>query len=224
MRGPTGKEIFVRNPDTQEVVLLLCNTDSVTVHPEIPTCKQVEEQKMCLTNLLRHEIDDAIKNCKFEYKLVEIVTRLVTEEILVQGDDSVHVAEGAKVIVQPLPPHNRLSGKNHDYCKRNGGIRLFRGRSKKQGCQNKQLTKTQINLLLLKATWDDMIRDFSIHDYVEYLALGLQLLFAPLTIAGIVLACRAKRTSDKSRKKIERDTKRCNYKENRNLLKGRASR
>ena len=90
LRGPTGREIFVRNPDTQEVVLLLCNTDSVTVHPEIPTCKQVEEQKTCLTNLLRHEIDDAIKNCKFEYKIVDIVTRLVTEEILIQGGDTVH--------------------------------------------------------------------------------------------------------------------------------------
>ena len=90
MRGPTSKEIFVRNPDTQEVVLLLRNTDSVTVHPEIPTCKQVEEQKTCLTNLLRHEIDDAIKNCKFEYKIVDIVTRLVTEEILIQGGDTEH--------------------------------------------------------------------------------------------------------------------------------------
>ena len=79
-------------------------------------------------------------------------------------------------------------------------------------------------MLLLKATWDDMIRDFNIHDYVEYLALGLQLLFAPLTIVGIVLACRARKVSEKSRKKIEKDTKRCNYKENRNLLKGRNSR
>ena len=103
LRGPTGKEIFVRNLDTQEVVLLLCNTESVTVHPEVPTCKQVEEQKTCLTNLLRHELDDAIKNCKFECKLVDMVTRLVTEEILIQGDKLVHVAEGAKVIFQPLP-------------------------------------------------------------------------------------------------------------------------
>ena len=224
LRGPTGKEIFVRNPDTQEVVLLLCNTDSITVHPEIPICKQIEEQKTCLTNLLRHEVDDAIKNCKFEYKLVDIVTRLETEEILVQGDDTVHVAEGAKVIFQPLPLIIGSSEKVTITVSGTEEYDYFGTGSKSQGVKISKLTKTQINMLLLKATWDDMIRDFNIHDYVEYLALGLQLLFAPLTIVGIVLACRARRVSEKSRKKIEKDTKRCNYKENRNLLKGRNSR
>ena len=32
-----------------------------------------------------------------------IVTRLVTEELLVQGKAETHIAEGSKVIFQPLP-------------------------------------------------------------------------------------------------------------------------
>ena len=62
------------------------------------------------------------------------------------------------------------------------------------------------------------------NDYVEYLALLLQLIFAPITIVGIVVACHAKRTSEKSRKKVEKNIPKCNYQKNKSMLKGRASR
>ena len=129
------------------------------------------------------------------------------------------VTEGAKVIFQPLPLIIGSSEKVTITVSGTEEYDYFGTGLKSKGVKISKLTKTQVNMLLLKASWDDMIRDFSIHDYVEYLALGLQLLFAPLTIVGIVLACRAKRISDKSRKKIERDTKKCNYRENCNLLK-----
>ena len=66
-----------------------------------------------------------------------------------------------------------------------------------------------------------MVRNFPIQDYVEYLALlhVLQLLFATLTILGLVIACKAKRTSEKSKRKVEKDLKRRNYDENKKLLK-----
>ena len=64
-----------------------------------------------------------------------------------------------------------------------------------------------------------MVRNLQIQDYVEYLALLLQLLFAPLTIVGLVIACKAKRTSEKSKRKVEKDLKRRNYDEKKKLLK-----
>ena len=93
-----------------------------------------------------------------------------------------------------------------------------------QAIKISKLSKIQINLLLIKATWDDAVRGFSIHDYVEYLALLLQLLFAPLTIVAVVLACVAKRNHNRKKKMTEKERTHCNYRENRNLLKGKNKR
>ena len=81
----------------------MCKYDVELTHPEVPVCEQVEEMKTCLAHLLRHEVDEAISNCKYEYTTVSIVSRLTTEELLIQGDAEIHVAEGTKVIFQPLP-------------------------------------------------------------------------------------------------------------------------
>ena len=59
--------------------------------------------KTYLTHLLRHEVDEAISDCKYEYTTVSIVSCLTTEELLIQGNAEIHVAEGTKVIFQPLP-------------------------------------------------------------------------------------------------------------------------
>ena len=97
----------------------------------------------------------------------------------------------------------------------------FGSGSKGTGIKISKLTKTQVNFLLLKATWDDAVYNFQIQDYVEYLALGLQLVFAPLTVVSLVLACMARRTSNQSRKKVEKDLKKRNFEENKRLLKCR---
>ena len=197
LRGPTGKEIFVWNPETQEIVLLLCEDESEKINQEVPICKKMEELGNCLTHILRHEVDEAIKICKFEYKTVPIVTRLVTEELLVQGNAETHIAEGSKVIFQPLPLIIGSTEKVTVTVTNNEEYEYYGSGVKVTGVKISKLSKVQISLLLLKATWDDLVRDFSIHDYVEYLALLLQLIFAPITIVGIVVACCARRMSEK---------------------------
>ena len=97
----------------------------------------------------------------------------------------------------------------------------FGSGTKRTGIKISKLTKTQVNFLLLKATWDGAVRDFHIADYIEYIALGLQLIFAPLTVVSLVFACMARRTSKQSKKKIERDLKKRNFEENKKLLKCR---
>ena len=219
LRGPSGKEIFVRHPDSQEILLLLCKDDVELTHPEVLVCEQVGEMKTYLTHLLRHEVDEAISDCKYEYTTVSIVSCLTTEELLIQGNAEIHVAEGTKVIFQPLP---MVIGSNEKVIVTVTGseeYKYFGSGAKKTGIKISKLTKTQINFILIKATWDNIVRNFQIQDYMEYLALLLQLLFAPLTIVGPVIACKAKRTSEKSKRKVEKDLKRRNYDENKKLLK-----
>ena len=224
LRGPSGREIFVRNPENQEIMLLLCKDDIDLVHPEVPICSKVDDMHKCLVHLLRHEIDDAIANCKFEYREVTTVTRLETEELLIQGNTDTQVTEGQKVIFQSLPLVIGSKEKVTISIK-NGEEYEYHGSGTKQiGIKVSKLSKIQINLLLIKATWDDAVRGFSIHDYVEYLALLLQLLFAPLTIVAVVLACVAKRNHNRKKKMTEKERTHCNYRENRTLLKGKNKR
>ena len=223
MRGPTGKEIFVRNPDNQEIMILLCK-DTNLVHPEVPICGKVEDMQTCLRKLERHEFDDVISNCKFEYREVPTVQRLDTEELLVQGSEDIHVSEGQKVIFQSLPLVIGSESKVTISIENGEEYEYYGSGIKQTGIKISKLSKTQINLLLIKATWDETIRGFSIHDYVEYIALLLQLLFAPLTIVAVILACVAKRTHTQRKKATEIEKTRCNYRENRNLLKGKSKR
>ena len=178
----------------------------------------------CLTHVLRHEIEDAISNCKFEYREVATVTRLNTEELLVQGSEEVHVSEGQKVIFQSLPLVIGSEEKVTISIENGEEYEYYGSGTKQTGIKTSKLSKTQINLLLIKATWDETIRGFSIHDYVEYIALLLQLLFAPLTIVAVILACLAKRRHTQKKKATEKERTKCNYRENRNLLKGKNKR
>ena len=162
LRGPSGKEIFVRHPDSQEILLLLCKDDVELTHPEVLVCEQVGEMKTYLTHLLRHEVDEAISDCKYEYTTVSIVSCLTTEELLIQGNAEIHVAEGTKVIFQPLP---MVIGSNEKVTVTVTGseeYEYFGSGAKKTGIKISKLTKTQINFILIKATWDDMVRNFQI--------------------------------------------------------------
>ena len=220
LRGPTGKETFVRHPESQEILLILCH-DLEEVPTKVPICKQVDELKECLTDLLRHEIDSAISNCKYTYVPTPTVQRLTSEELLIQGSSDIHVAEGSKVIFHPLPMVIGSTEKVTVTVSDSEEYEYFGSGSKGTGIKISKLTKTQVNFLLLKATWDDAVYNFQIQDYVEYLALGLQLVFAPLTVVSLVLACMARRTSNQSRKKVEKDLKKRNFEENKRLLKCR---
>ena len=102
------------------------------------------------------------KYANLNTKTVPIVTCLVIEELLVQGNAETHIAEGSKVIFQQLP---LIIGSMEKVTVTNNEEYNFYGSGLKvTGLKISKLSKVQISLLLLKATWDDLVRDFSIHD------------------------------------------------------------
>ena len=67
-----------------------------------------------------------------------------------------------KAIFQPLP---MVIGSNEKVTVTVTGseeYEYFGSGAKKTGIKISKLTKTQINFILIKATWDDMVRNFQI--------------------------------------------------------------
>ena len=223
MRGPKGGESFAKNTETQRYQFLNC---SLNYNKEIPQCITIEDSSDCLSYVLHHDIEKAILHCKFEFATPPLYVRTRTDVLLIQGDKDVKVAEGTKVLFEPLPmiigtlKDLVITVKNDEYT--------FPARvnatNMPLGIFTTKFSATQLNGIKLKAYWDDFWVRFHFEDYVEWLALFLQLVFAPLTIVGIIIACRSKTAFKRHEKKVEKKIKKCNFEENKTLLDKRAKR
>jgi hypothetical protein len=70
-----------------------------------------------------------------------------------------------------------------------------------------------------KAFWDELLYTFNIHDYIEWIAIGIEALLAPLVFCGICLGLKNKVTRIQQQKKLTKSKRKQNQKETKALLR-----
>jgi hypothetical protein len=197
LKGKSESFIYAKDPQTQKLVLLNCSqTEMVSRH--VPLCEKVTNIEVCLTNLLHHDIDGSIKNCKFTFAEPKISEKLHDESILISSAEF-QVSENGRLIFRP-PPIQIYS--NYEGVVSNGEDEILYQPTvsfEKQQILTTKLTAKQIQSLIEKANWDQYVANMHWSDYIEYAALGLQIIFIPLALCGACLGCK-----NQNVRKIER--------------------
>jgi hypothetical protein len=88
-----------------------------------------------------------------------------------------------------------------------------------------KVTGGQVAAMKVKAYWSKLWDYVISSEFLNYISLGLEIIFAPLTLVGLCLGCRkgtgyGKRQAKMVRKQSRKD----NYKQNMALLQNRSSR
>ena len=146
--------------------------------------------------------------------------RLGDDTLLIQGGEDIKVSDGTKVLFKKLPLV--IGSRNTVTITKEHEEFIFPSRlnasSMPIGIWVTKLSTMQLHGVKIKAAWDHFVSNLNFADYIEYAALGLQLLFAPLTILGIVMACRNRSYFKRQQKKREKEERKSNFEENNCLL------
>jgi len=218
LRGESDKLYFVREPNETVVKLLNCSNDLVWINDKAPICHEIPLPDLCKDGLKMDSIEKILEGCYFTYSKPPIAIRLKDEGILVQGSN-LTVTEDGRAIYEATP-YIIYSDKEVKISKF-GQELVFPALAipAVRSIARSRLTNLNILSMKNKAFWDELLYTFNIHDYIEWIAIGIEALLAPLVFCGICLGLKNKVTRIQQQKKLTKSKRKQNQKETKALLR-----
>ena len=218
LRGESDKLYFVREPNETVVKLLNCSNDLVWINDKAPICHEIPLPDLCKDGLKMDSIEKILEGCYFTYSKPPIAIRLIDEGILVQGSN-LTVTEDGRAIYEATP-YIIYSDKEVKISKF-GQELVFPALAipAVRSIARSRLTNLNILSMKNKAFWDELLYTFNIHDYIEWIAIGIEALLAPLVFCGICLGLKNKVTRIQQQKKLTKSKRKQNQKETKALLR-----
>ncbi len=160
---------------------------------------------LCKEGLMMDNIDKILEGCHFSYSKPPIAIRLLDEGILVQGEN-LTVTEDGRAIYE-ITPYVIYSDKQVKISKV-GQELIFPAlvTPSINAIVKSRLTNVNILLMKNKAFWDELSFTFNIHDYIEWIAIFIEGILAPMTLCGICLGLKNRVTQRQQRKIVVIDT------------------
>jgi len=218
LRGESENVYFTRNPNSTIVKLLNCSTDLRWINAKAPVCQEIPLSDLCKEGLMMDNIDKILEGCHFTYSKPPIAIRLLDEGILVQGEN-LTVTEDGRAIYE-ITPYVIYSDKQVKISKV-GQELIFPALVTPSVNTIVKSRLTSVNILLMKnkAFWDELSFTFNIHDYIEWIAIFIEGILAPMTLCGICLGLKNRVTQRQQRKIVAKQKRKQNQKETKALLR-----
>jgi hypothetical protein len=216
-----ANSFLVKDSGTNKLIILNCDDDQLT----LPTCTVSDKHVSCTTSLQEHDIDASIAACSFSYgKQNNFAMRLGNEAILIHGN-YLSVLDGSTTVIQRPP---LLIYSNNEVKISSLQEEITFKPTVTVANPRIEITKVtggQVAAMKVKAYWSKLWDYVISSEFLNYISLGLEIIFAPLTLVGLCLGCRkgtgyGKRQAKMVRKQSRKD----NYKQNMALLQNRSSR
>jgi hypothetical protein len=209
--------LFIREPSSPTIRTLHCNQKETQ---EIPSCVSSSWDNHCSTFLLKKDFYHAIKYCSFARSNdYPIGTLLGDGSLLVQGDGvvvKVKTGNTYKTVTTESPCI--VFSETDILVEKDGEVFKYPGTPGKEGVTvvKSKLTKEEKELLESIYYWANIRKQIGLGEYVDIVLTALQLLFAPLSIVGVVLG----RKANNARKhwKLMKEKHKQNYKHNSRML------
>jgi hypothetical protein len=212
--------LLVKESNTNKLHLLICED----ITEKLPICSASTQFANCLVALEQSDIDSALGHCKFEYGSDLIALRLKNDAILVHGM-FLNVMEGTVALIQKPP---LLISSNSIVKVSNLQEEIIFNPTvtfSETKVETSKVTGIQLAAMKLRAYWHFTWSKILSSEILNYISLGLELIFAPLTMVGLCLGCRKRVVLQKeSLKVVTRRNRKSNYKENMELLENRRTR
>jgi hypothetical protein len=181
-------QLLVKESDNGRIYTLNCRTINNQETSPFILCKDLDDANLaCHAALLLEDWDDSIKQCRFYYAEANRPFKLLNDGVMIQAEDFT-ILNGAKLVKQ-IPPVILFSNEEIKVSKHSEEY-LFKNmvHLEEVGIFKTVLTSGQLYALSMKVIWDEFYFHFNILNYLEHMALILQLIFAPLTILGCIIS------------------------------------
>ena len=211
--------ILVKDVSTTKFDVLECDDEQA----KLPICKISDKFANCKSALEQHDTEASIQACRFEYSDDPFAIRLGNEAILIQGQ-YLSILDGTATVVQRPPlliySNNVVKVSTlQEEISFKPTITVANPR-----IETSKVSQVQVAMIKLRAywtkTWDYLLSS----DLMSYASLGLELIFAPLTLVGLILSCKKRVSSKRMQKKNRKRSRKDNYQNNMELLSTRSSR
>ena len=199
-------QLLVQDTDNGRLYTLNCSMEINQEVSPFKLCRDMDDaNEACHAALLLEDVENAIKQCRFCYAKAKRPFKLLNDGILIQTLDFT-ILNGENLVKQ-IPPLVIYSNELVKVTKQSEQY-LFRLMVplEEVGVYKTKLTAGQMYALSMKAMWDEFYYNFQLVNYLEHMALILQLIFAPLTIAGVIFSIKNWKTQ-KSRTAREKNCK-----------------
>ena len=218
LRGESENIYFTRNPNSTIVKLLNCSTDLIWINEKAPVCQEIPLPDLCKEGLMMDNIEKVLEGCHFTYSKPPIAIRLLDDGILIQGEN-LTVTEDGRAIYESTP-YVIYSDKQVKISKV-GQELIFPALTTPSVKTIVKSRLTQLHILTMKnkAFWDELFFNFNIHDYIEWIALFIEGILAPMALCGICLGLKNKVTQRQQRKIVAKQKRKQNQKETKALLR-----
>jgi len=208
---------FLQTQETGTLNFVDCTTEIQTTE-DFPLCKFVPLSDGCLKDLEGNKVTDIINNCEFDEFFPDTVTLLPGSGALIQATDDASISSGPRpisekspiVIFSPDPVTIVDLGKELS-IPANENISALT-------VVSSLLTNADIKKLKRKYNWDKFQESLGTDDYIRFTALGLQVIFVPLSVGfSIFLYLKNK----KQMNDVKIDIGKANFQEMQQLFKPR---
>ena len=209
-----SNSFLVKDGSNNKINLLDCDDEQA----KLPICVISSKMASCTKFLEQHDLESSIQACSFEYCIGDFAIRLGNEAILVHGQH-LSTLDGTVAVIQ-RPPLLIFSNNEIKISS------LEEERSFKPALtvvnpriETTKLTGPQITAIKIKAYWAQLWDYIMTSEMMSYLNPGLEFLFGPLTIVGLILSCRKRSGGKKIQKKVmKKRSRKENYQSNMELL------
>jgi len=218
LRGEDTDIHFAQDWNNAKVKLLNCTVTNEWVNEHAPICHELKIDDNCKAGLMANDVMKVLKNCLFRYSNPPFAIRLGDNGILVQRN-GLTVTNGGNAVYQ-APPYV-LYTKSEVKISLKGEELVFPGLTipSVEGTVTSSLTAIDILAMTTKCYWDTLWINFDYNDYVEWLALALEVILFPLTLIGICLGVKNKVARRISDRKLSKARRQQNQRETRALLR-----
>jgi hypothetical protein len=218
---PELNSLFVKLPNTVDVKSLICDHQNWH-NVNNPMCIEGIIPRECTDTLRHNDIYQSIIHCNFGYVEPNNIVHLGTGGLLIQGPSNTVILEGGRslfavppfLIFTPLEISVQLNGKTITV---QANTKITEKKLLKT-----ELTELNKQAMLTKAWWSNFLKRLQIEDYIQYSAVIMEFLLAPITLMGLYLGIKnrvhSKKLALKNAKQREEDKKKRNYKESKALL------
>ena len=212
-----GQIIYAQPVGTNQIQLLNCSNNLGYTSENNLLCHDIQMNENCKGGLQQFDNEKVLKYCSFTCTEAPGIVRLKDDSLLIQGTDYM-VIEGGKTIYTPPPfviytnEELKVSTKDQEF------VFPALTTSDRKTILVSTLSKLQILEMKTKAHWDNFAYNFNFLEYLDWLALGIEGLLAPLTLIGICLGVR-RRVAQRQNSKLAKQQRKRNQRETRALLR-----
>jgi hypothetical protein len=208
---------FAQSPESSDVVYIECSQEQAD-HTNVELCKEHAVPKDCAYAIKLADNDKIISHCNFTIYEPKVANHLYDNGVLVQGKDVI-ILENGRVLYYATPV---LIYTNYDLLiqqnKKETRI-IANTQTQNPHIVKTSLTQVQIDLMVAKAQWSDLLSALGWDDYLEYVSLLLEIILVPLTLLGIALGLKGKCTKRKKVPRTIESARRQNFREARAMLR-----